>query len=207
MLTVEDSREAYGEPRLQSLGMWKGRVVFLVWTPRGDDAAHLISCRDADRKETDEYFERLWCRRDRRRPKGCGQRVIGEARKGRLGPGYGHPGWRRRFHAGGAAPHARTQQAACEGAGRDPARSRCRRCPQGEWARLADPRECSPEGVACLTAGQTQGAADRCGLAGGSNETAVLRALFAADSAAASPSARWRARRRSAGAGPRCFTR
>jgi uncharacterized DUF497 family protein len=30
--------------------MWQGRVVFLVWTPRGDETAHIISCRYADRK-------------------------------------------------------------------------------------------------------------------------------------------------------------
>lgn len=57
MVTVEDSRESYGELRLQSLGMWQGRVVFLVWTPRGEDTAHLISCRYADRQETDDYFQ------------------------------------------------------------------------------------------------------------------------------------------------------
>jgi uncharacterized DUF497 family protein len=34
MITVEDDREHYREPRLQSLGMWGARVVFLVWTPR-----------------------------------------------------------------------------------------------------------------------------------------------------------------------------
>ncbi len=56
MITVEDDRERYGELRLQSLGMWQGRVVLLVWTPRGEDAAHLISCRYADRKQTDDYF-------------------------------------------------------------------------------------------------------------------------------------------------------
>ena len=56
MITVEDNRERYGELRLQSLGMWQGSVVFPVWTPRGDDAAHLISRRYADRKETDDYF-------------------------------------------------------------------------------------------------------------------------------------------------------
>lgn len=55
MISVEDDRERYGELRLQSLGMWQGKVVFLVWTPRGDDTAHLISCRYADRKETDDY--------------------------------------------------------------------------------------------------------------------------------------------------------
>ena len=57
MITVEDSRESYGELRLQSLGMWQGRVVFLVWTPSGEDTAHLISCRYADRQEADDYFK------------------------------------------------------------------------------------------------------------------------------------------------------
>lgn len=58
MVTVEDARESYGEIRLQSLGMWQGRVVFLVWTPR-DEFAHLISCRHADRQEADAYFNAL----------------------------------------------------------------------------------------------------------------------------------------------------
>ena len=59
MVSVEDARHSYGELRLQSLGMSQGRVVFLVWTPRGDDTAHLISCRYADRQETNEYFNAL----------------------------------------------------------------------------------------------------------------------------------------------------
>lgn len=56
MVTVEDIRARYGEVRLQSLGIVRGRVVFLVWTAREDDSAHLISCRYADRKETEQYF-------------------------------------------------------------------------------------------------------------------------------------------------------
>ena len=59
MVTVEDERQNYAELRLQSLGFFQGRVVFLVWTPRDDDSAHLISCRHADRQETDAYFTRL----------------------------------------------------------------------------------------------------------------------------------------------------
>jgi uncharacterized protein len=59
MVTVEDARERYGELRLQSLGMWHGRVVFLVWTPRGEDTAHLISCRYADRTQVKDYFNAL----------------------------------------------------------------------------------------------------------------------------------------------------
>jgi len=58
MITVEDDSEAYGEPRLQSLAFWRGRVVFLVWTER-EDSAHLISCRYANRTETQDYFASL----------------------------------------------------------------------------------------------------------------------------------------------------
>ncbi len=59
MITVEDDREPYGELRLQSLAMWRERVVFLAWTPRGDDTAHLISCRYADRTQTEAYFSSI----------------------------------------------------------------------------------------------------------------------------------------------------
>ncbi|WP_363226311.1 BrnT family toxin [Sphaerotilus sp.] len=58
MITVEDARASYGELRLQSLGYWQGRVVFLVWTER-DEGAHLISCRHANRKEAQDYFSGL----------------------------------------------------------------------------------------------------------------------------------------------------
>ncbi|MEI2781161.1 MAG: BrnT family toxin [Candidatus Competibacter sp.] len=55
LITVEDDREAYGEQRLQSLAFWRGRVVFLIWTERLD-AAHLISCRYANKRQTQNYF-------------------------------------------------------------------------------------------------------------------------------------------------------
>jgi len=58
MVTVEDDCEVYGELRLQSLAMWRGRVIFLVWTER-QDAAHLISCRYADHSQIQGYFENL----------------------------------------------------------------------------------------------------------------------------------------------------
>ncbi len=58
MLTVEDTRQDYGESRLQSLGWYRGRVVFLVWTERGEEA-HLISCRYGDKYETRRYFKSL----------------------------------------------------------------------------------------------------------------------------------------------------
>jgi uncharacterized DUF497 family protein len=58
MVTVEDDRLAYGEQRLQSLAFWRGRVVFLVWTER-QNAAHLISCRYADKNQTRFYFAQV----------------------------------------------------------------------------------------------------------------------------------------------------
>ena len=58
MVTVEDEREHYGEQRLQSLGWYRDRVVFLVWMER-NDSARLISCRYGDKHETRAYFEAL----------------------------------------------------------------------------------------------------------------------------------------------------
>lgn len=55
MVTEEDDRCAYGEQRLRSLAFWRGRVIFLVWTER-QHAAHLISCRYADKHQTQRYF-------------------------------------------------------------------------------------------------------------------------------------------------------
>lgn len=58
LLTVEDERERYGEQRLQSLGWFRDRVVFLVWTER-NECARVISCRYGDKHETRAYFEAL----------------------------------------------------------------------------------------------------------------------------------------------------
>jgi len=58
MVTVEDERQPYGEQRLQSLGWFRDRVVFLVWTER-DDSARVISCRYGDKYETRAYFKAL----------------------------------------------------------------------------------------------------------------------------------------------------
>ena len=49
-ITREDGRDAYGELRLQTLGLFSGVVVFIVHTPRGD-ADHIISIRKAEKHE------------------------------------------------------------------------------------------------------------------------------------------------------------
>lgn len=50
VLTIEDDRRDYGETRFQSLGLLDGRLVMVVWTPRGE-ARHVISMRKANDRE------------------------------------------------------------------------------------------------------------------------------------------------------------
>ena len=58
LYTREDARMAYGEQRLQSLGWFRDRVVFLVWTDR-QAGPHVIYCRYADKHETRRYFQAI----------------------------------------------------------------------------------------------------------------------------------------------------
>lgn len=49
-LTLLDDREDYGEPRYQTYGYLKGRVVMVIWTSRGT-ARRIISMRHCHEKE------------------------------------------------------------------------------------------------------------------------------------------------------------
>jgi hypothetical protein len=55
MITQEDTRDHYGECRLQSLGRLQDKVVFMVWVEREDDI-HLISVREATKAEQRFYY-------------------------------------------------------------------------------------------------------------------------------------------------------
>ena len=57
-LTFEDDRRDYGEPRLITMGLMQGRLVFVAWTPRGD-ARRIISLRKANEREQKRYGSRL----------------------------------------------------------------------------------------------------------------------------------------------------
>jgi len=57
-LTFEDDRFDYGETRLISIGFLRGRMVVMVWTPRGD-TAHVISMRKANAREQNAYADRF----------------------------------------------------------------------------------------------------------------------------------------------------
>ncbi|MDR2153967.1 MAG: BrnT family toxin [Burkholderiaceae bacterium] len=59
LLTREDTRMAYGELRLQSIGVFNGVALFVVWTPRGEhgDTPHLISARKAQSHEEKAWYQ------------------------------------------------------------------------------------------------------------------------------------------------------
>jgi uncharacterized DUF497 family protein len=58
MLTVEDKSESYGEKRMQSLGLFYGIVVFMVWVDR-PAAAHIISVRKGVKHEERKYWQAI----------------------------------------------------------------------------------------------------------------------------------------------------
>lgn len=57
-LTIEDDRFDYGERRFQSLGELRGRIVMVVWTPRGS-RRHIITMWKANDREIKRYKEQL----------------------------------------------------------------------------------------------------------------------------------------------------
>lgn len=55
-ITVEDTRESYGEQRFQTLGLYNGIVVvMMVHTPL-DQCDHIISIRKANKYEQKYYW-------------------------------------------------------------------------------------------------------------------------------------------------------
>lgn len=56
--TAEDLRENYGERRYITVGKLDGRMVVMVWTPRGE-ARRIISMRKANEREQKRYAARL----------------------------------------------------------------------------------------------------------------------------------------------------
>jgi hypothetical protein len=53
-----DERVDYGEVRVVTAGYLRGRMVIVVWTPRGD-ARHVISMRKANAREQTRFGKRL----------------------------------------------------------------------------------------------------------------------------------------------------
>ena len=57
-IEFEDDRRDYGETRIATFGLLNGRMVALVWTPRGK-ARHIISMRKANEREKKIYEVQL----------------------------------------------------------------------------------------------------------------------------------------------------
>ena len=57
-LTIKDDRFDYGEERFQTVGFLEGRMVMIVWTPRGD-ARHVMSMRKCNDREQARYAHRF----------------------------------------------------------------------------------------------------------------------------------------------------
>ena len=55
---VLDRRFDYGEERIVTFGRLRGRIMVVVWTPRGD-ARHVISMRKANEREQTRYAPAL----------------------------------------------------------------------------------------------------------------------------------------------------
>ena len=55
---LADDRFDYGEERYITIGMLRGRMVVLVWTPRGA-ARHIISMRKANDREQARFQARI----------------------------------------------------------------------------------------------------------------------------------------------------
>lgn len=54
----EDTRRDYGETRMVTVGHLEGRMMIVVWTPRGD-ARHVISMRKANGREQRRFAHRF----------------------------------------------------------------------------------------------------------------------------------------------------
>jgi len=56
--TMADSRQDYAEPRYITVGKIQGRMVVMVWTPRGE-VRRIISLRKANEREQERFGAKL----------------------------------------------------------------------------------------------------------------------------------------------------
>jgi uncharacterized DUF497 family protein len=57
-LDFPDARRDYGELRMLTVGHLRGRMVIVIWTPRGN-ARHVISMRKANAREKARFGKRF----------------------------------------------------------------------------------------------------------------------------------------------------
>ncbi len=57
-LDFQDDRKDYGEIRMVTMGFLRGRMMIVVWTPRGV-ARHIISMRKANEREQTRFGQQF----------------------------------------------------------------------------------------------------------------------------------------------------
>jgi uncharacterized protein len=57
-LNIPDERRDYGEPSIITVGLLRGRMVIVVWPPRGN-ARHIFSMRKANDRKKARFGQRL----------------------------------------------------------------------------------------------------------------------------------------------------
>jgi hypothetical protein len=63
-IDIPDRRQDYGEDRINSVGYFRGRMVMVCWTWRGD-ARHVISMRRTNDREKRRFAQSLQADRQR----------------------------------------------------------------------------------------------------------------------------------------------
>ncbi len=58
VVTLADTRFAYGEPRYNTVGLLDGRMVVVAWTPRGE-VRRIISMRKANDREQARFTQAM----------------------------------------------------------------------------------------------------------------------------------------------------
>lgn len=57
VLETIDDRQDYGETRVQAIGLFKSKEIFVVYAEGGDETRRIISARKAERHEREAYWK------------------------------------------------------------------------------------------------------------------------------------------------------
>jgi uncharacterized protein len=58
-LELQDNRKDYGEPRVIALGLFRERVMVVVYTPGSMRGIRIISVRKANNREKERYYQQI----------------------------------------------------------------------------------------------------------------------------------------------------
>ena len=59
VVEMMDDRQDYGETRIQAIGLFEGKEIFLVYVDDDEDTRRIISARKAERHERERYWQTI----------------------------------------------------------------------------------------------------------------------------------------------------